>query len=70
MEGNGCRDKVSAYAGGGIDANLRWEQVKNVVSYSDSVRCKMYDLIKQNYLRINKVLRVKHWKSSHGVLMD
>jgi hypothetical protein len=49
MEGNECPDKVSAYAGGGVATNPTrsnmWEQVKNIFSYSDSVRRKMYDLI-------------------------
>jgi hypothetical protein len=48
MEVNGWRDKVSAYAGGGVATNPTssnmWEQVKNVFSYSDSVRRKMCDL--------------------------
>jgi hypothetical protein len=36
MEGNGCRNKVSAYVGGGVATNLTksnmWEQVENVFS--------------------------------------
>ena len=47
MERIGCRDKVPAYAGGGVATNLMWEQVEYVFSYSDSVRRKMYDLIQK-----------------------
>jgi L-rhamnose mutarotase len=36
MEGNECRDKVSAYMGGGVATNLTksnmWEQFENVFS--------------------------------------
>jgi len=65
-----CRDKVSAYADSGLATNPTrsnmWDQVKNVFSYSDSVR----PYSNKDYLPINTALRVKNLNSSHVVLTD